>query len=111
MIFQAGPQDLLPVEEILGPDETHDGVHEQRVVSSRYRVRPRLASLLIHTVMCAGGKRTSLSGLEIHHVGSAPEFACGLMGLVEHRETYAERAIRGLRSGDRLKDQVHRCAP
>ena len=68
MILQAGAQDLLAVEKILGSDEPDDGVHQQRIISPGDRVGPRFAGLLIDAVVRIGGKRASLSGFEIHDV-------------------------------------------
>ncbi len=52
MVFEPGPDDLLAVEQVLGADETDDGVDQKWLESPRYRVGSRLQCLLIHAVMC-----------------------------------------------------------
>ena len=68
MIFQSGAGDLSRVVQILGTDETDDGVDEKRVEVTREAVIARFQGLLIDPVVRIRRQRRALAGLEIHDV-------------------------------------------
>ena len=113
MIFEAGAEDLLAAVEVLGPDEADDGVDEHGLETAGNGVGAGLAGLLIDAVMGVGGERAALAGLEVHDVVAnftAAELGCSLMGFGQQREVNAEGGVGLLGAGDRLEDEVDRCA-
>src|SRR5262249_58025089 len=109
MILEPGADDLLAVVEIFRPDEADHGVDEERRERARHGVGAGLERLLVDAVMCAGGERAALPGLEIHHVvadGAALERERGRARLRKELEVDAEAFVRGLAPRDRLEQEI-----
>ena len=68
MILETGAGDLLAVIQVFGADEAYHAVDQQRREGAGNRVGARLDGLLIDAVVCIGGQRAALAGLEIHDV-------------------------------------------
>ncbi|SKY49546.1 Uncharacterised protein [Mycobacteroides abscessus subsp. abscessus] len=118
MIFESRSDDLLTVEEIFGPDESDDGVDQQRLQRPCDRVGARFEGLLVDgpatgPEVCARRQCRALPGLQIHHVvadGPAVQRPPGLIAFVENCQVDAESAVGALGARNRLEDQVDRCA-
>src|SRR6185436_1838762 len=96
MILQSGPNDLLAVEEVLGPDEANHRVHKQRFELPCNGIGARFHRLLIDAEMSIRRESCALTGLEIHQVcpdWTAPEAANGIVRLLEQRKTDAESFV------------------
>jgi hypothetical protein len=114
VIFEAGPEDLLSIIEVLRADEPDHGVDQQRLERPGDGIGAGLAGLLVHAVVGAGRQRAALPGLEVHHVvpeGAALQPPDRIVRFAEQRQRDAETGVRGLGARDGLKDEVDRRPP
>ena len=70
VILETGADDLLAVVQVLGADEAHDGVDQQRGEPPCDRVGPRLERLLVAAAMRVRRQRAALPGLEVHDMAA-----------------------------------------
>src|SRR5437879_3466099 len=103
MILEAGPNDLLTVEEIFRTNEAHDGVDEQRAEFASHSVGAGLDGLLINAEIRLSRECRTLPGLEIHQIGvdrTASEASHVGVRLPQQRQADAETLVGLLRPRD-----------
>ncbi len=105
VVLQPGPDDLLTVVQVFGPDESHHRIDQQRTIHTRHPVRASLQSLLVNrsidTYVCPRRQARSLTGLKIQSIradGSSAQFVRGLLCFGQHTERHAEGPQRSFRS-------------
>ena len=117
MIFQPGTDDLALVEEVLRPDEADHAVDQERVERPGHAVGSGLERELVDAVVSAGREGTPLPCLEVHRLVADPGDVAvavvlehALLSLAQQRQVDPEARVGRLGAGDRLKQQVDRCA-
>src|ERR1700692_2935019 len=115
MVFEARPDNLPLVVQILGPDEANHAVDQKRLEGAGDGVGSSFERQLINAMVCLSGESAALAGFEVHRVVSDPaDIPLAMMredlfvAFAQHVQSDPEAAVGRLRARDRLEEKVYR---